>query len=265
MSRTVLRPMRFAGLVLACVAIGAPSGSAWSWHGEYAIRYLGMDVVIATLQAENASDGGLRVQATARTTRIASLIYSIDNLYLAEADSVSLAPRWWSKKIRQSDVTNDLRVTPVAGTDRALYTGYGEHPLPPNSTPFVALLATLPLRSWAVGDTRSVPLDLEGRHILARLRCTRRETRQLLGIERECSIVAMELEEQATSPGNILPRTDMLTHHLADDDYHWEFPISDDGILMGADLHKPTGGVIRATLTTHRMLGSAEPGSGETP
>ena len=76
----------------------------------------------------------------------------------------------------------------------------------------------------------------------------------LLGFRRDCSIVALEMVELATSPGSILPRTDMLTHHIADDDYRWEFSVSDSGILVGADLHKVGGRTIRATLTSHRFF-----------
>ncbi len=231
----------------------------------FRIALLNVPVVEASLALEPDSTGAILVEGRARTVGIGGILYPIDNYYRALLDPTSGLPRWWKKTIAQADLKQSL----AARADRELgLVDYGEHgtrQLAEGASWFIAIGATLHREVWEVGTCRTYPIEMEGRRLMMTLRGREEVERKVLGRTRRCIVVEAELVEPQPAGSDLLPRTDMLTYHLVDDDFSWSFVVTRESPAMlaaielkrspvsiraelirfergGVELHRPRGG-----------------------
>ena len=224
----------------------------------FRIALVNVPVVEASLAIEPDSLGGILVEGRARTIGIGGILYPIDNLYRALLDPMSGLPRWWEKRIDQADVQQSLH----AKANREIgWVDYGEHgkrPLIEGASWFIAVGATLHLESWEIGTCRGYPLEMEGRRLTMTLRGLEEVERKVLGRTRRCIVVEAEFSEPKPRADDLLPRTDMLTYHLIDDDFSWRFVVTRESPSMLAAIELKRSPIsIRAELTRLERGGDA--------
>ncbi len=245
----------------AALLLGTPDSPAepgrWapveSQSSTYRIHAFKLPVVEMELSLEPDSTGALLVRGSANTVGVGSLVYPIDNRYLALLDAATGLPLWWRKSIDQADLQQTLEARVEREGGLVDYGAHGRRAIAAGASWFVAVGATLHLEPWTPGMLLRVPLEMEGRTLQLTLRGGAREQREVLGRQRSCIVVSGVCEELGPPGSNLLPRTDMLTHHLVDDDYRWRFVIATGAraVLAAVELEKP-GSTIRAELVRVR-------------
>lgn len=224
------------------------------FRSEFAIRAFGMNVVDAAVErlSSPSKPGTSEIVASAKTTALGSLIYSIDNRYHSWVDSEGVAA--WHHRIRQKNVHHEIGAKRDPGSGRLS----DEAPLrassPLGGTTFGAMIVGFTERSWSSEDSTSHVLDLQGRHMRADVRFTGRASMRILGDEQSGVWLEVSWSELSTSPGWWLEKTDMLTYHLVEDDCRWRFFVT-DGREIGRVSVTCSGFDVIADLVRHTANG----------
>lgn len=249
-------------LIRLLLLIASMSSAGWALPAEesvYRIEAFGLPVVEMSLRLAPQPEERILVVGTARTVGVGSWLYRISNRYECLLAGEQRLPLWWQKTIKQADLEQTLVATPDREAGIVDYGAAGTRSLAPGASWFVAEAATAHLMPWATGQERLRTLEMEGRTLILKLRAVGTEERQVLGRMCSCIVIEGSFEEPEPRSIDLLPRTDMLTYHVVDDDYIWQLVITREPphLLAAMELEKEDS-TIKARLIRHSLDGREE-------
>lgn len=206
-----------------------PTLGVQTW--EYSVKYLGMTAVRATAELERISyDGNTEVEhllLKAKSTKVYSLLYRVENEYETFIDSHSGYPIRYLRRIDEGSLRGNFTTNFYQDEGRAVYDSVEEVKLQERSHDFFSAILYLRRQKLNPGDSYSFLLNVD--------KCDWEVTATVAG-EEEYKIDRKRLSAKIVQVGfrylgpKPKPRidTDILTYHLVDEEAKLKIFISDD-------------------------------------
>ncbi len=186
----IMKPTLHISAAVVCMIVFRvlPLWTQISYTGEhltYKLTYLSISAATVTIsvpEKKKTPDGALyHVVATAKTHRLFSNFYSLDNRYDIFIDSATHLPVRMEKDIRQKTLEQRMTITYRHGRGDAVYDGGKftpplSSPVAPDAHNFFSMIYWLRHQPLKAGDRYTLRLDVESEPWLAAMHVTGDET-----------------------------------------------------------------------------------------
>ena len=189
-------PRSLLGILVLAISIipaGLASGQPLLIDGEilnYEIRYAGIPAGYATLEVECISDTAsiFRITSRARSNKIVSVFYEVDDRIVTEFDASDLKPRYFEKSLKEG---NYRKYEVISYGDRS----DGSMRFEPGTFDVLTALYCVRGERLEVGQELSLRL-IEGEESYdARIKVLRRETVKTGSKHFDCYVIEPEIKE----------------------------------------------------------------------
>ncbi|TET68061.1 MAG: DUF3108 domain-containing protein [Candidatus Zixiibacteriota bacterium] len=223
----ISRPWLLTLLFLLLLPGCASCAEVW----EYSVKYLGMTVVRATGQLERISyEGNTEVDhllLKAKSTRVYSLLYRVDNEYETFVDSNTGYPIRYLRRINEGSIRGNFTTNFDQEREVAIYDSVDEVKLLQKSHDFFSAILFLRRQKLDLGDTYTYNLNVDRYDWEVTVKVT--EEKRYKIDKRTLPAKVLEVRFRYLGPAS-KPNidTDILTYHLVDERAKLKIFLSDD-------------------------------------
>jgi hypothetical protein len=224
-----IRMWRLLWAFLITLSAAGPTLGAQTW--EYSVKYLGMTAVRATAELERISyDGNTEVNhllLKAKSTKLYSLLYRVENEYETFIDSQSGYPIRYLRRIDEGSIRGNFTTNFYQDEGRAVYDSVDEVKLQKRSHDFFSAILYLRRQELNPGENYSFLLNVDRYDWEVTATVSGAEEYKIDGNRLPAKIVQVGFRYLGPKPKPKI-ETDILTYHLVDEGAKLKIFISDD-------------------------------------